>query len=206
VPKNGGDGVAKDNEEKIYENLQSIEDWALSGVSQKEMAEMLGMAYSTFRDYKTKIPALSALLKKCADILKEEKAKQVDQVEASLFQRCMGYNAKVKKIQKVKKPMKDEDGEIMFAHGKMLTEEVLEEVTEEQHVPADVTAIKFFLLNKARKDWKNDPERLAIEKKRLQNDTKRTKIAENNAAGGGEGRSVEDILAEVEKGNGNGDL
>ena len=38
----GGDGVAKNNEEKIYENLKSLEEWAIAGISQKEMAEMLG--------------------------------------------------------------------------------------------------------------------------------------------------------------------
>ena len=79
-------------------------------------------------------------------------------------------------------------------------EEVLEEVTEKQHVPADVSAIKFFLMNKARKDWQNDPERLAIEKKRLANDTKRTELAANNANGGGEGKSIEDILEAAEEG------
>ena len=41
--------MASSNEKKIYENMKSLEEWAFAGLSQKEMAEMLGMAYSTFR-------------------------------------------------------------------------------------------------------------------------------------------------------------
>ena len=192
--------MAKSNEEKIYENMKSLEEWALAGISQKEMAKMLEMSYSHFRDLKKKIPALSALLKKSAEILKAEKAKQVENVEKTLYERCMGYNADVKKHYKLKKPMKNEDGTLVFDEsGKVITEEVLEEVTETQHIPADVSAIKFFLMNKARKDWQNDPERLAIEKKRLANDTKRTELAANSQNGAGEGKGIEEILEEAEK-------
>lgn len=191
--------MAKNNEEKIYENLKSIEEWAIAGISQKEMAKMLNISYSHFRDLKVKIPALSALLKKCADLLKEEKKKEVERVERSLFDRCLGYNADVTKHYKLKKPVRSEAGNILYDEsGKVITEEVLEEVTEKQHVPADVSAIKFFLMNKARKDWQNDPERLAIEKKRLANDTKRTELAANSAESGKVEKSIEDILDEAE--------
>lgn len=197
--------MAESNAEKIYENLKSIEEWAFAGISQKEMAEMLGMSYSTFRKLKGEISALSALLKKSADVLQEKQKKELEQVEASLLQRCLGYNASVKKMVKLKKPMLDAAGQMMFEKGKLLTEEVLEEVTEEQHVPADIGAVKFYLLNKARKDWKNDPERLAIEKKRLANDTKRTKLAEENASSqSAGGKTVEDYLEEAEAGGGDG--
>ena len=194
----GGERVAKNNEEKIYENMKSLEEWAIAGISQKEMADMLDMAYSTFRELKKKIPALSALLKKCAEIRKAEKQKELEGVERSLLDRCHGYNATIKKHMKVKKPVYGPGGRVLMDdNGKVITEEVLEEVVDEQHVPADVGAIKFYLLNKGRKDWKNDPEKLAIEKKRLENDTKRTKLAENSAGVGKEGKSIEDILAEA---------
>ena len=62
--------MAGRNEEKIYNNMKSLEEWAFAGIPQKEMAEMLDMSYSAFRELKSKIPALSALLKKSADFLK----------------------------------------------------------------------------------------------------------------------------------------
>lgn len=194
--------MASSNEKKIYENMESLEEWAFAGLSQKEMAEMLGMAYSTFRDLKKKIPALSALLKKSADFLKAERKKEVEKVEVSLLNRCLGYNADIKKHMKVKKPMQGADGKVLTdANGKVITEEVLEEVTEQQHIPADVGAIKFYLLNKAKDKWKENPDRLELEKKRVANDTKRTKLAEQAASGTAQGgRSIEEILEEAERG------
>ena len=187
--------MASSNEKKIYENMKSLEEWAFAGLSQKEMAEMLGMAYSTFRKLRGEIPALSALLKKSADFLKAEQKKEVEKVEVSLLNRCLGYNADIKKHMKVKKPMQGADGKVLTdANGKVITEEVLEEVTEQQHVPADVGAIKFYLLNKAKDKWKENPDRLELEKKRVANDTKRTKLAEQAASGGGvSGKTIEEI-------------
>ena len=73
-------------------------------------------------------------------------------------------------------------------------------VTEQQHIPADVGAIKFYLLNKAKDKWKENPDRLELEKKRVANDTKRTKLAEQAASGTAQGgRSIEEILEEVEQ-------
>ncbi len=200
--KKGGKTVASSNEKKIYENMESLEEWAFAGLSQKEMAEMLGMAYSTFRKLRGEIPALSALLKKSADFLQAEKKKEIEKVEVSLLNRCLGYNADIKKHLKVKKPMQGADGKVLTdANGKVITEEVLEEVTEQQHIPADVGAIKFYLLNKAKDKWKENPDRLELEKKRVANDTKRTKLAEQAASGGGvSGKTIEEILEEAERG------
>lgn len=173
--------MASKNEAKIYENMKSLEEWAFAGLSQKEMAEMLGMAYSTFRELRKKIPALSALLKKSADFLKAEQKKEVEKVEVSLLNRCLGYNADIKKHMKVKKPMHGANGEVLTdANGKVITEEVLEEVTEQQHVPADVGAIKFYLLNKAKDKWKENPDRLEGEEARCQ----RHEADEAGGAGG----------------------
>lgn len=192
--------MASKNEEKVYDNLKTIEEWAFMGVPEKDMAELLGMGYTTFRDLKKKIPALSAVLKKSADEKKKQKKKQVAEVEKTLLQRCLGYDADVKKHYKLKKPLRNEDGEIVSIGGKVVVEEVLEEVTETQHVPADITAIKFLLLNQAKENWKNDPDRLELEKKRVANDTKRTKIAEAAANGQNtEGKTIEDILEEAEQ-------
>ena len=83
-------------------------------------------------------------LKKQCRFLKAEQKKEVEKVEVSLLNRCLGYNADIKKHMKVKKPMLGTGGEVLTdANGKVITEEVLEEVTEQQHVPADVGAIKF---------------------------------------------------------------
>lgn len=198
--------MAGKNEKIIEEHMKSLKEWADLGISQKDMAEMLGMSYSSFRELKRKIPALSALLEKKPKDEIVEKARKTAEVEKSLLQRCLGYDALITKHYKVKVIARSADGAVLFSkEGKPITEEKLIEVTEKTHVPADVGAMKFYLLNKARKDWKNDPDRLEIEKKRLANDTKRTKIAENAASGPAEGATVEDILNEAEKEAGAGE-
>lgn len=198
--------MAGKNEKIIEENMKNLKEWADLGISQKDMAEMLGMSYSSFRELKRKIPALSALLEKKPKDEIIEKARKVAEVEKSLYKRCTGYDAEVTKHYKVKVPARSKEGAVLFhKDGKPVIEEQLIEVTEKTHIPADVGAMKFLLLNKARKDWKNDPDRLEIEKKRLANDTKRTKIAENAASGPAEGATVEDILNEAEKEAGTGE-
>lgn len=192
--------MAGKNEEKIKNSMESLKEWASLGISQKDMAAMLDMSYSSFRELKRKIPALSALLEKKPKEEIVEKARMVSEVETSLYKRCMGYDAEVTKHYKVKVIARSAEGAPLFSkEGKPITEEQLVEVKEKTHVPADVGAMKFYLLNKARKDWKNDPDRLEIEKKRLANDTKRTKIAENAANGQAEGATVEDYLENAEK-------
>lgn len=192
--------MAATAEEIILENINAIKEWALSGMAEKEMSEMLGIAYSTFRRAKQSNMILSAVLAEAkkyrSDILKG----QVKNVEASLYKRCLGYNAKVQKNYKVKKVVFDDGGQVVFDKGgKAVMEETLEERTEETHVPADITAVRFFLLNKARKDWHSDPERIDIDKKRLANDTKRTKIVEQTHFGDKEKKTIEDYLREAER-------
>lgn len=188
-------------DEIIAENIESIGEWALAAISEREMAEMLGMGYSTFRKMKKNNLILRGILEEAKSKRNEVLNGQVKNVEESLYKRCLGYNAKVMKNYKVKKVVLDAKGAVIFDKGgKAVTEETLEERTEETHVPADITAVKFFLLNRARKQWSNDPERIEIDRKRLANDTKRTEIAQTMNAPQGARRSIEDFLDEAEDG------
>lgn len=190
--------MAKTKKDVIYENIENIEKWANLGISQKKIADLLDMGYTTFRDLKKEIPALSALLEKCAEKKKEQKAITVQEVTDTLIKRCKGYNAEVKKVVKLKNPMLDKEGNVVVVAGKVVMVEELKDVTEEQHVPGDINAIKFYLMNEAQDEWNNDPARLELEKKRVANDTKRTKLAEAAASGQDGGKTIEDILDEME--------
>ncbi len=191
-------------EEKILSNAKSVEEWILGGLPEKEVAAALGIGYSTFRKAKKENNLIRDLVNGASQRYKKEQEKiqseKIAQVRGSLFQRCLGYDVDMPKHYKVKRVARDADGEVLLdAGGKPIMEDVLEQVMEKQHVPADVTAIKFFLMNQDSKEWQSDPERLKLDRKRVANDTKRTKLAES-AAGSGEtaGKSLEDILAEAE--------
>lgn len=141
-------------------NLQTIEEWALQGMSQKDMAELLGMGYSTFRKIKQQNVALLALLKKCANQKKKLEEEQVKTVEESLYKRAIGYNYTETVPVKVKKEYFNEDGS-------KYTNEEVEVVKVTKHSPADIGAAKFFLLNKAKKVWQDNPHKVENDKKLL---------------------------------------
>ena len=190
--------------EKILSHSKSVEEWILGGLPEREVAAALGIGYSTFRKAKKENELVAQLVNGASQRYKAEQEKiqseKISQVRSSLFQRCLGYNVDLPKHYKVKRVARNADGEVLLdAGGKPIMEDALEQVMEKQHVPADVTAIKFFLMNQDSKEWQSDPERLKLDRKRVANDTKRTKLAEA-AAGSGEtaGKSLEDILAEAE--------
>lgn len=190
-------------EEKILEKAELVAEWLRQGVTEKDIAGLLQIGESTFRKAKKenkKICNLIAEGKKayresCAELKKE----QTTAVQQSLYKRCTGYDVELPKHYKVKRQRIGKDGEPIFDNsGKPVFDEQLEQVVEKQHIPADVTAIKFFLMNQDSKTWQSDPERLSLEKKRVANDTRRTKLAED-AAQTSSGQSLEDLLAEVDE-------
>ncbi|WP_053983819.1 hypothetical protein [Niameybacter massiliensis] len=156
------------NEEKVMNSLQTIEEWALQGMSYKEMAEMLEMSYASFRAIKGKNLALLALLEKCAIKRKEVLDEQVKTVEESLYKRAIGYNYTESVPVKVKE-------EILSKEGVKLNVEKVEVVRVEKHSPADIGAAKFYLLNKAKKIWQDNPHK-------VENDKAMLKIRKKEAA------------------------
>lgn len=156
----GGERVAESAEEKIMRNLKTIEEWALQGMSQKDMAECLGVGESTFRKVKKQNVALLAVLKQCANTRKKIEEEQVKSVERSVFERAKGYEQEVTRFFKVKRKGVDEKG------NKYEIEEVVERV-EVERVPADIGAAKFFLMNKAKETWQDNPYKVENDKAML---------------------------------------
>lgn len=152
--------MADSAEDRVMQNLKTIEEWALQGMSQKEMAECLGIGESTFRKIKNKNIALLAVLKQCATARKKVAEEQVKSVEASLFQRAKGYEY----IEKVPIKVKEE---FYNKEGKKCTIEKVEIVEKTVHVPADVGAAKFFLQNRAKKVWQDNPHKVENDKENL---------------------------------------
>ncbi|MGH2233534.1 helix-turn-helix domain-containing protein, partial [Enterococcus faecalis] len=61
-----------------------IEGWARDGLIDKQIAQNIRVAYSTFRDWVKKFPALSASLKRGKKVVDR-------QVENALFKSATGY-------------------------------------------------------------------------------------------------------------------
>lgn len=72
-------------ETHVATRFNEIADWLRNGASEKEIADRLGIAYSTFREYKNDFSAFSAVLQKTRE--------QVDgDVENALLKNAMEGN------------------------------------------------------------------------------------------------------------------
>lgn len=76
--------MAKYTEWLTDEGLIKIEGWARDGLIDKQIAQNIGVAYSTFREWVKKFPALSASLKRGKEVVDR-------QVENALFKSATGY-------------------------------------------------------------------------------------------------------------------
>ncbi len=68
----------------VEPRLIEVEGWARDGLIDEQIAKNLGVAYSTFKTYINKFPALSAALKKGKAVVDIE-------VENALLKRALGY-------------------------------------------------------------------------------------------------------------------
>lgn len=140
-------------ETHVLPNLDKITEWAKAGVTAKDIAANLRLAYSTFRKYldegqegDERYTALSAAYAQACEVPDQ-------QVENALFKSCLGYNAPVVKHYKLKTVEYDPDT------GKRLREvETLVEAHDEVHVPANTAAQMFWLTNRMSDRWKYKPQ------------------------------------------------
>lgn len=131
----------------VKEKLVLVEGWARNGLTDEQIAKNLGIAYSTFREYKKKYSALSAVLKKGKEVIDFE-------VEGALIRRALGYSY----VEETKELI--EDKETGTAEMKVVK-------TVTKHVAPDVTAQIFWLKNRKPEEWKNDPHKVKIDREIL---------------------------------------
>lgn len=162
--------MEKTSREIITENLKSIEEWAFQGMSQKDIADCLGIGYSTFRKIKAENVALLAVFEKVPKYKNKEREK-IKNVEKSLYERAKGYEYESIEYVKVKSSGYDEKGK------KWEKEEVIEKPVK-IHVPADVQAAKFFLFNRNKQEWKENPHKVQNDKELLELRKKEIKLKE----------------------------
>ena len=113
------------------EKLALVEWWARDGLTEQQIAHNMGIAYSTFRVWKEKFPALSAPLKR-------GKAVADYMVENSLFKRAIGFAVEEKRV-------------------KVNADGTKEATLTTKHIAGDVTAQIFWLKNRMPDKWKDRP-------------------------------------------------
>lgn len=112
------------------DGLALIAGWTRQGLTDEQIAHNMDIAYSTFRVWKDKFPAISAAQKKNKEIVDFE-------VENALLKRALGYSYT---------EVMDETGEDGVKHRETV-----------KFIPPDVTAQIFWLKNRMKKHWKDKP-------------------------------------------------
>lgn len=121
--------------------LYEIGQMARNGATEEEIAKKLNVAYSTFREYKGSHEELKEALrpnKEMADL----------KVEASLYNKALGFKTTVRKAFKVKESYYDD-------RGKKVEKEKIVTAEEDQYVPPDTLAIMFYLKNRKPDTWRD---------------------------------------------------
>lgn len=129
--------------DKIKEMTQNM--------TEKQIAQTLGVAYSSFRTYKKEHPAL-------VDALKKGRAELVMELKSTLIQKARGFNYEEKKQ--------------VIEHGVVVREEIYTKAAT-----PDVAALNLLLKNYD-KDWRNDPAEYELKKKALE--LQQLKLEEGN--------------------------
>lgn len=141
----------------IYDSLALIESMVERDLTDKEIAEKIGVTYSTFKRFKAQNSELKA-------IIAQGKDKKNQTVEQSLFKCCNGYKYYEEVITKVKTETLATDGTVL------VNEEVIISNVK-KYKGADLAAQKYWLNNKNKVKWKDDPYK-------VENDKKLTKLKE----------------------------
>lgn len=123
------------------ENLAKIEQWASEGLTDLELAYKMGIVRTTLAEWKVKVPLIS-------DTIKKGKEKVDRKVEQTLLERAMG-GYKIKETKKIIRRLPNGEQDVK-----------IEEV--EKEIPADITAIIFWLKNRMPKEWR-DKQNIEVE-------------------------------------------
>lgn len=143
--------MAKRGRKSAYETtikprFSDISDWLKNGATEKQIAENLGVSYSTFNKYK-------AENKEFAEFIKKGRKTLVLQLRGALVKKALGFEYTEKK----KYSKRDPDGQVY---------QYVEETTKTA-LP-DVAALNLCLKNYDPEDWANDPQQLALKRQELE--------------------------------------
>lgn len=113
------------------QGIDKIKTWARIGLTDKQIASKMGVAYSTFREWRSKSPEMAESLQHGKDLADAK-------VERSLFEKANGYTYIEKRTTK---------------QGDITKTEIWE-----RHSPADTTAIIYWLKNRKPLEWRDRKE------------------------------------------------
>lgn len=143
----------KSIEDIIKSQLELIETMVEKGATDKEISKKIGVGYSTFRKYKAQDEDIK-------QIMAQGKEKKNQAVEQAVYKCATGYHYYEDVVTKLKNEEVTEDG-------KIITKEEVQISSVKKYRGPDLAAQKYWLNNKEKAKWKDDPNKVAIDKENL---------------------------------------
>lgn len=122
----------------VKHNLDQMREWAYEGYSHTDMAKKLEVGYTTLWTWRRKHPELHAAITEGKDDRRRDNAVKV---EDALLKRALGYDYEQTDVTE----FLNSDGVCQSTASKVTT----------KHVVGDVSAMKFYLQNRAPEEWNN---------------------------------------------------
>ena len=138
--------MARSKWPRVKERFAEIEIWLKNGLAERQIIKNLGIGKTTWESYKKKYPELM-------DLLKKGRETQIAEVENSLYKNATGFYYFIQESVKVK----NADGS-----------ESVKVVTLKKFKAPETGACAFFLKNKDKKNWADNPNMLDIKREELQ--------------------------------------
>lgn len=153
--------MAKTGRKSSYEtvilpNKEKIRELLAEGYSERDVAQRIGVSYSTWKKYKSKITDFSTLILTARE-------KEIKELEKSMYVQALGFTKTVKKAMKLKIVKYDE-----HTGKKKKEEEKIEFYEEEIYIPPSQSAGAFLLKNWAKEKYSNNPAELEQKKEELE--------------------------------------
>ncbi len=140
-------------DEQLERDLDRIKSMVKNGLTDKEISEELGIGYSTWKNKKSQNKLIKAAIDEVKDTRNQE-------VEEALFKNCKGYHYYEEVPTKVKE-------EVINEKGTVLTVEKVVVSTVKKWKPADLAAQKYWLNNRKKATWKENPNAVELKRKEL---------------------------------------
>lgn len=140
-------------DEQLERDLDRIKYMVKNGFTDKEISEELGIGYSTWKNKKSQNKLIKAAIDEVKDTRNQE-------VEEALFKNCKGYHYYEEVPTKVKE-------EVINENGTVLTVEKVVVSTVKKWKPADLAAQKYWLNNRKKATWKENPNAVELKRKEL---------------------------------------
>ena len=144
--------------------LSLISEWCRT-MTEQQIAEKLGIGYSTWKQYKIDYPALQ-------DAIKKGRQNLVAELRSSLIKKANGYEytetkettERVKWPENIRAALLDAG----FTAEQIDQARIVKTEVARKKMPPDVAALNLALKNYDKENWANDPQQLELKKKEIE--------------------------------------